>query len=288
MSNYLQETIKCKGTKICSPFVREINGKEVIGYVSSGTGEVFAYSEGKHVPLTYTGGEPFGAVFDAHGKIHIADCAHGAILRADLANHSHQPGIVVKVYEEKPFRGPSSIAISPSNITYFTDSGPMGETTIEQPRGSVYCIAPNPSGGHILKPLAMECLAHPCAVAVSPNSKLVYVAEMMNNRILRFVQRPSGIYHMSVFHQFSGDLGPSCLACDTTGRIYVGSFDIAGGTDSTNGRIYILSPQGIIKNTLEVPGQEITGLCVEATHKLYVTEATTNSLHCISLDTIVK
>ncbi|EQC36949.1 hypothetical protein SDRG_05774 [Saprolegnia diclina VS20] len=287
MGSYLQETLRCKGTKICSPFAREINGKEVIGYVSSGTGEVFAYSEGKHSALAYTGGEPYGAVFDSHGKVHIADCAHAAILRVDLANHSHQPGIVVKVYEEKPFRGPSSIAISPANTTYFTDSGPLGETTLENPRGSVFCIAANPSGGQILKPLALNCLAHPCAVAVSPDSKLVYVAEMMANRVLRFVQRPPGIYHMSVFYQFAGGLGPSCIACDTAGRVYVGSYDMAGA-DAANGRIYVLSAQGTLEHVLEVPGQEITGLCVEGTHKMYVTEATTNALHCISLDAILK
>ncbi|RHY52179.1 hypothetical protein DYB34_004717 [Aphanomyces astaci] len=168
---YLQETIRCKGSKICSPFVREVGGKSIVGYVSSGTGEVYAVNEGKHVVWTQTGGEPMGAAFDSQGKLHVADCAHAAILKADVSVHNHQPGLVVKVYEEKPFKGPSSLQIAATGVVYFTDSGPLGETTLAQPNGSVFCIAPGPTGGQVLKPLALDCLAHPCGVAVSPNSK---------------------------------------------------------------------------------------------------------------------
>ncbi|CAK4706937.1 unnamed protein product [Aphanomyces euteiches] len=170
MASYLQDTIRCKGVKICSPFVREMGGKRVVGYVSSATGEVFACTEGKHVLLTHTGGEPMGAAFDSHGKLHLADCAHVAILRTDLAVHNQQPGIVVKEYEEKPFKGPSGIDVATSGVLYFTDSGPFGETTLAEPRGSVFCIAPSPSGGQVLKPLALECLAHPCGIAASPHA----------------------------------------------------------------------------------------------------------------------
>ena len=36
----------------------------------------------------------------------------------------------------------------------------------------------------------------------------------MQNRLLRLVQRPLGVYHCSVFYQFSGCLGPSGMARD--------------------------------------------------------------------------
>ena len=51
----------------------------------------------------------------------------------------------------------------------------------------------------------------------------------MTNRVLRFVQRPAGVYHSSVFHQFSGRMGPSALAVDPDGLIYVARYDFAGG-----------------------------------------------------------
>ena len=50
----------------------------------------------------------------------------------------------------------------------------------------------------------------------------------MRNRVLRFFQRPEGVYHGSVFHQLSGGVGPSCLALDEQGVLYIGQFEIKG------------------------------------------------------------
>ena len=55
-----------------------------------------------------------------------------------------------------------------------------------------------------------------------------YVAEQMRNRVLRFFQRPEGVYHGSVFYQLSGGVGPSCLALDEQGVLYIGQFEIKG------------------------------------------------------------
>jgi hypothetical protein len=51
---------------------------------------------------------------------------------------------------------------------------------------------------------------------------------MMENRVLRFFQQPSGVFHASVFHQLSGGVGPSCLAIDAQGNLYVGIYDVKG------------------------------------------------------------
>ncbi len=55
-----------------------------------------------------------------------------------------------------------------------------------------------------------------------------YVAEMMANRVLRFFQQPSGVFHASVFYQLSGGVGPSSLALDSAGNLYVGQYDVKG------------------------------------------------------------
>ena len=52
----------------------------------------------------------------------------------------------------------------------------------------------------MLQPLAYECLCHPCAIAVgaqlsAASTAPIYVAEMLTNRILRFVQQPKGVFH---------------------------------------------------------------------------------------------
>ena len=55
-----------------------------------------------------------------------------------------------------------------------------------------------------------------------------FVAEMMANRVLRFFQQPTGVFHASVFHQLSGGVGPSCLTLDAAGNLYVGQYDVKG------------------------------------------------------------
>lgn len=222
----MSEVIRCRGSKVCSPFV-DPSGAGIC-YVSAGTGEVFRWqSPDTHTVVAFTGGEPFGAQFDSSDRLHVADCGHAAVLRVD---GSSQPGVLVKTYEECALRGPNGLAFAADGSLFFTDSGPLGETTLERPQGSVYCIAPSPSGGQVLRPLALECLAHPWGVAVSTCPDAVYVAETMRNRVLRLRARPNNAYHVSVFYQFAGGLGPSCIACDLSGTIYVGHYDFTGAS----------------------------------------------------------
>jgi len=220
------EAIRCRGSKVCSPFV----AGEAIHYVSSGTGEVFRWSApDAHSAVAFTGGEPLGAQLDAAGRLHVADGGHGAVLRVDAGGS--QPGVMVRAYEDRALRGPNGLAFSPDGALFFSDSGPLGETTLEHSRGSVFCIAASPSGGQVLRPLALECLALPWGVAASADA--VFVAETMRNRVLRLRARPSGAFHVSVFYQFAGGMGPSGLACDINGQLYVGHYDFAGGHRST-------------------------------------------------------
>ncbi|KAL3665036.1 hypothetical protein V7S43_009673 [Phytophthora oleae] len=268
------DVIPCRGSKICGPFV---GNDGTIYYVSAGTGEVFQYqAPDAHTAVVFSGGEPFGAQFDHRNRLHLADCAHAAILRVD---DNAQPGVMVKAYEERSFRGPNGIAFSADDTLFFTDSGPMGETTLEKPRGSVFCIVSSPSGGQVLRPLVMECLAHPWGIAIDSDTGALFVAETMQNRILRLQQRPSNAYHASVFYQFSGGMGPSGVACGADGTIYVGHYDFSGGSAS-RGKISVVGSDGVLKQTMEIPGTEITGLCLSADETyVIVTEASTNTIH---------
>merc|ERR1712054_419042 len=104
--------------------------------------------------------------------------------------------------------------------------------------------------GHILKPLALNCLAHPAGLALSFDERALFVCETLTNRLLRFFQQPSGVYHASVFKQFSGGVGPSAVAVDKRGYIYVAHYDIAPAAE---GRVTVLGPQGNTIAELSVP-----------------------------------
>ena len=84
-----------------------------------------------------------------------------------------------------------------NNCLFFTDSGPMGETSLENPSGSIFAIDLTVS---MLKPIVYGKLAHPSGLAMSPSENVLYVAETLNNRVLRIVVHSSGVYHTSVFH----------------------------------------------------------------------------------------
>ena len=77
----------------------------------------------------------------------------------------------------------------------------------------------------VLKHIALNCLAHPYGIVVSPDGKQLFVAETMRNRVLRVSQNPPGVHHLSVFYQFSGRLGPTAMAISENGFLYVAWFD---------------------------------------------------------------
>jgi hypothetical protein len=104
---------------------------------------------------------------------------------------------------------------------------------------------------------------------------------MMNNRILRYVQKPEGVFHPSVFYQFSGGVGPSCIATDRSGNIYVGIYDVKTEGPS-EGHVYAISKQGKVLLDITVPGPEVSGVALRLGN-LYITEKSTGSIYRITL-----
>jgi len=230
-------------------------------------------------------GQPLGLEFDNAGVAFVCDAAHQAILR--VSRVEMEDGVprqeiepYVKEYEQMQFIGPNSLCFSKVNgMLYFTDSGPFGETSMQSPRGSVYCV--NPKTG-LLVPMVLNTLAHPSGVATSPDEKIIYVAETMMNRILRLSQSPPQIYHTTVFHQLAGRVGPTAIAVNSIGNLFVAHFDFADVTES--GKIIEMGADGEVINVYTVPGPEITGLCLTPDNRfLLVTERSTQSLYRVSL-----
>lgn len=230
-------------------------------------------------------GQPLGVEFDNQGVAFVCDAAHQAILR--VSRVEMEDGVprqeietYVKEYEQMPFLGPNSLCFSKqSGVLYFTDSGPFGETSMQNSRGSVYCV--NPKTG-LLVPMCQNSLAHPCGVATSPDEKIIYVAETMMNRIIRLSQSPPGVFHTSVFYQLTGRVGPTAIAVNQVGNLFVAHFDFADVTEV--GKILEISSDGELLNTYIVPGPEISGLCLTPDNKfLLVTERSSSSLYRVSL-----
>lgn len=209
------------GSDICNPFFNKDGRLHVVRQNQGTILQLDAVGNAR--PLVATNGQPSSCVFSPDGILYTTDFAHMAVL---AYTEDGQQEMVVSVYEDKPLKGPNGIALIDGDV-FFTDSGPFGETGLHAPLGSLFVISNSPSG-QILKPISLNNLAYPAGIVVTKDKKFIYVAETMQNRVLRFFQRPAGVYHGSVFYTMSGGVGPSSLALDSHGNLYVGQFDVKG------------------------------------------------------------
>lgn len=258
---------------ICSPFF-DRTGKLHLVFQSSGDIKTIN-SVGNTQTVCQTGGNPSGASYSPDGVLYVSDFAHAAV----LAIQKGQQEFVVGVYEDRPLKGPNCVNITNGDI-FFTDSGAFGETGLQSANGSLFTISNSPSG-QILKPISLGNLAYPSGVAVTPDGKFIYVAEMMKNRVLRFFQQPAGVYHGSVFYQMSGAVGPSSLALDPSGNLYIGQYDVRESTP--DGTVLVVSNTGKLVQVIATTGPEISGLAIND-NMLYITEKSTGTI--FRIDTV--
>ena len=168
MTNKATLFLSAIGQDITAPF---FNGVGQLHAILHDSGEIVVIDDtnGQVDTLHSTGGQPSGASFDlSDGTLYVADFAHAAVLAIQSDGNQES---VVGVYEDRPLKGPHSILAAHGNI-YFTDSGPLGETGLHSPTGSLFVISNSPTG-QILKPIALNSLASPSGIALSPNGQLL-------------------------------------------------------------------------------------------------------------------
>jgi aspartate beta-hydroxylase len=143
------------GNDIICPFV---DASHNLYYILQGSGEVISIDQSGSTEVIHnTSGQPSGATFDDQGVLYVADQAQAAILAVNEVG-SEQQELVVGVYEDKPLRGPHSVACAANGDVFFTDSGPFGETGLQAPEGSLFVISNTPNG-QMLKPISLGNLA---------------------------------------------------------------------------------------------------------------------------------
>jgi sugar lactone lactonase YvrE len=266
--------------------------------------------DGSLQEVATTGGAPCGLAVDHTNALHVCDLAHAAVLLLKdevavasgsaaaaggggkpgsgggahaHAHHNHHgsagaPVVVVNEYEGKSLRGPNSACFDSAGQLFFTDSGPLGETGLLERKGSVFVVT-GEANTRLLRPLAYESLAHPAGICLNAEENAVFVSEMAANRVLRFVQRPAGVWHASVFHQFAGRLGPTALAFDGAhGHLYVARYELPELAE--RGLVSVLSAaDGSLVREIVVAGPEVTGLALSPDGDvLVVSEATGNTI----------
>ena len=163
---------------------------------------------------------------------------------------------------------------------FFTDPGPEGDTGLHNPLGSVFVLT-----GRILRPIALRCLAYPTGIALSPTESALFVAEAAANRVLRYTQKPLGVWHGTVFHQFSGRLGPTALVVDRVRElIYVARPEVPEMGGGSAVAVLSLGGECLKEFVVDGMGSGVTSLALTPDGKeLVVADAATNTILSITL-----
>lgn len=170
------------GSDVCNPFFDKAGKLHII---RQNVGTILTVdSVGNTNSIVNTGGQPSYAVYNQEGVMYVADFGHSAILAFTKDGNNE---LVVGVYEDKPLRGPHSIAIVDDDI-FFTDSGAFGDTGLHAPAGSVFAISNSPSG-QVLKPLSLGNLAYPSGIAVTKDKRFVCVIVILRVHNLCFDEK---------------------------------------------------------------------------------------------------
>lgn len=229
-------------------------------------------------------GAPHGFAVDAENQIFICDMAHQAIL---ILGGDGKVVEYVRNCESKIFRGPNSIIMEKNGETldsFFTDSGLIGESMEIGALGSLFWI----QGGEFLQPIDLEVLKSPYGLCLSDQTGSLYVAELQENRILRYVRgRGKSGWIRSTWFQLNGRMGPSALAY-ANGYIFIAHYDIRE-SGTSNGKIIIVDERdcSVIDEIVIENGCEITCLYVSSDKQtLYVCESVTKSIFKIDISSL--
>lgn len=137
--------------------------------------------------------------------------------------------VLAAEYQGQPFGRPNDLVVSSKGGVYFTDPGVAPQAgQPPQPKPAVYFISPQGK----LSRLAIE-LARPNGIQLSPDEKLLYVANTLGEHVLAYDIAADGtVSGERRFARLSGwsrsDTGVSSsgadgLAVDAQGRLYVAS-----------------------------------------------------------------
>ena len=232
-------------------------------YVCNECGELLTFNEdGSYSTFCTLGGMPKCIAFGPSNKsIYIADLMNKIVYEKPLEKDKEVISIF-KDYCGVSLKGPTSLVRSKDDdYIIAADAGHFGSSTINNTGGSIYLFDIN---NNVLRPIILNNLAYPCDIYHDKEEDIFYICEMLNNRILRMVQNPKGVFHCSVFYTFNGKLGPSAVTMDEIGNIYVSRSDFfEKNKKNNNGIISIITKEGNLVGEIIVEGySEINGLLI--------------------------
>lgn len=205
-----------------------------------------------------------GTAFDKYGNLYICEYGKGSILR--LSAEGDLITLTAKDNQNKRFNRPNDIAVSSGGMVYFTDPKSYDKDIYD---GRVFRTDPNTGKTTWL----IDGLQFPNGLCFSPDGKTLYIGESVNKNILQ-ITHGVGILDTLITLP-PGNQDPDGIDVDSEGNLYIAYF---GG-----GKIYVVSPEGVMLDSLKTPGKKPSNIEFggDDMRTLYVTECETNKIYSI-------
>jgi len=181
------------------------------------------------------------------GELLAVQTAHPGIARLQPAS-----SVLATSYSGTPFNRPNDLALARSGDIYFSDPG--AAPAAGQPRPAtantgLYWLSPQ---GRVT--LIADDISRPNGVALSPDERVLYVADSWGEHLIAYTVQPDGgLSGKRVFASLSGfastpegpTSGADGIAVDAAGRVFV----------ATRAGVEVFSPQGQALGVIALPKQ---------------------------------
>ena len=249
-----------------------------IMHIASSTGEIFQFNDSTSDQVLSLNGQPNSIAFDSNGIVYVSDLSSNSVMFKAPKENDPNPQIehtIAKECDGRPFKGPTSLTYNKEdNILYFSDSGLFDNASLAPFDSVIYSIDLET---RVLKPI-LENLSFISDICYDGGRECLYIAETFMNRVLRLKMNNDGVFHASVFYQFSGRLGPSALTVDDNGNVYIARYEYSE-TEldldiEADGLISVINKAGNLVGEMNLPKMpEVTGLYISPKKKenMYIT-----------------
>ena len=200
-------------------------------------------------------GAPNGMAFSPDGRIFACEYEGDRIISIDLA--TKKISTVVDSFNGKPLSDPNDIFLCENGDIYFTDPYREDATT----GGRVFVFSQKEKKLYLL----VDGLAFPNGLTVSRDRKTLYVAQTVRRNVTAYPLSEDG-YSVGPGREIflmEGGNGPDGIEEDENGNLYV--------THYGAGRVYLISPEGILLGCAMGFGKNVTNVEIHG-EWLYITE----------------